>query len=229
LAKKFFIIWLGVLTNLFLISCQNKKDLSSPATISDDYFPLAKGQYAIYDVVETRYDLQGNRDSVYQLKVALEDAWVDLEGGTSFKMYRYKKPSNASKFILDSIQQVKKVNQNQVLVTENNVPFLKLSLPLVEAKTWNGNMFNTFPTEKYTVSNLGKTWGQYPNTVTIIHKKDFNLVYKKYRVEVYGKDVGLVYKESQEVNYSTAAADFGKYVIADGKVYKQTLTGYGKQ
>jgi fructose-1,6-bisphosphatase len=46
---------------------------------------------------------------------------------------------------------------------------------------------------------------------------------------VYGKDVGLVYKESQEVNYSTAAADFGKYVIADGKVYKQTLTGYGKQ
>jgi len=226
--------WLFCLTVLFLFfciqSCHKQKDLSPLSTSSTiDYFPLYKGKYFIYEVIDSRYDLFGRHDSLYQLKVAFQETFQDLEGKTSYKLFRFKKSNNNFEFTLDSIWYTKQPDNSQILIIENNVPYLKLSNPLYESKTWNGNLYNSYPGEKYKVFNLGKSWGNYSNTVSIEQKNESNLTFKNYRIEVYSKDVGLVYKESQAIIYSSNGSDFGKNIIIGGTTLKQTLISYGTE
>lgn len=205
-----------------MVSCQKKKDLSVPQASTIDYYPLQVGSYFIYNIVQSKYDLAGRHDTTYQLKVALQDSWIDLESNTSYKMFRYTRPNTATDFMLDSLWHVKKMNGNNVVVTENNVPYLKLSMPLVKDKTWSGNLYNNYPEQLYKVSSIGGAWGGFSNTATIVQKNVSNLLYRDYSAEIYAENIGLVYKEIQNVKF-----EFGKGTINEGIVYKQTLSSYG--
>jgi len=207
---------------IIIASCNKKKDLSVPQASTIDYYPLQIGSFFVYDVVQSKYDLLGKYDTTYQIKVVLQDSWIDLESNTSYKMFRYKKPQGTNDFVLDSLWHVKKVDSKNVVVTENNVPYLKLSMPLAKDKTWSGNLYNSYPEQLYKVSSIGSAWGRYPNTATIIEKNASNLLFRDYSAEVYAENIGLVYKEIQNVKF-----EFGKGTINEGIVYKQTLSSYG--
>lgn len=206
----------------YLVSCQKKKDLTEPAVSTTDYFPLQLGAYFIYDVAKTDYSLGVKNDTIYQLKVVLKETWVDLESRTSYKVFRYKKPNGGSEFAFDSVWQAVKDEQKRVIVTENNVPFIKVSSPLLKDKTWNGNLFNTYSEQIYKVSSVGNSFGVYANTATILQKNVSNLLQRNYSSEIYAENIGLVYKELQDIKL-----EFGTGRITEGVVYKQRLSSYG--
>lgn len=213
-----------IATVFYLVSCQKKKDLAEPSVSTVDYFPLQLGAYFVYDVSKSDYNLGVKKDTSYQLKVVLKETWVDLESRTSYKVFRYKKPNGGSEFAFDSIWQAVKDEQKRVIVTENNTPFVKLSLPLLKDKTWDGNLFNTYPEQIYKVSSIGNSFGVYSNTATILQKNVSNLLQRNYSSEIYAENIGLVYKELQDVKL-----EFGTGRIAEGVVYKQRLSNYGTE
>jgi hypothetical protein len=217
-----FLRFLLITTVFYLVSCQKKKDLAEPSISTIDYFPLKLGAYFIYDVSKTDYNLAGKKDTSFQLKVVLKETWVDLESRTSYKVFRYKKPNGGLEFAFDSIWHAVKDEQIRAIVTENNVPFVKLSLPLLKDKTWNGNLFNTYPEQIYKVSNIGNSFGVYSNTATILQNNVSNLLQKNYSSEIYAENIGLVYKELQDIKL-----EFGTGRITEGIVYRQRLVSYG--
>ncbi|MBC7388682.1 MAG: hypothetical protein H7329_05700 [Opitutaceae bacterium] len=223
--KLFFIILL-----LFgLNSCRNKKDLTVPAKTEINYFSLKKGDYFLYDVKEKQYSTFSNTDSGYTLKVSYPETFNDAAGETSYKTYRSRKNEGSPDYQIRSVWTTKVKNFNYVIVNENNTPFLKLFYPLEENKIWNGNIYNSQGIENYTLINVGKPWGNFPVTVTVIQKNDTNLLRRDFRIEVYAKDLGLIYKETKAVKYSGNAQDFGKGIIVDGIVFKQSLLEHGNE
>ncbi len=208
---------------LGLFSCRKTKDLTSPTVENVEYYPLKVGNYSIYQVQKSNYGLTGRTDTSFQLKNVFQESWTDLEGDASVKIARYKKGENAISFVLDSIWHAK-TKSSQVIVTENNVPFLKLHMPLSEGKVWNGNLFNSSEAQNYKVSNLATPWGEFANTVTIVQQNVSNRLYREYIAEIYAKDIGLVYRELQNVKL-----EFSTGRITEGTVVKQTLTSYGKE
>jgi len=219
-----FLRFILITTAFYLASCHKKKDLAEPSVSTVDYFPLQLGAYFIYDVSKTDYNLAGKKDTSYQLKVVFQETWVDLESRTSYKVFRYKKPNGGSEFAFDSIWQAVKDEHQRVVVTENNIPFIKLSLPLLKDKTWNGNLYNTYPEQMYKVSSIGNSFGIYSNTATILQKNVSNLLQRNYSSEIYAENIGLVYKELQDIKL-----EFGTGRITEGVVYKQRLSNYGME
>ena len=223
--KIFFII----LFFLGLISCRNKKDLAVPVKSEINYFSLKKGDYYLYDVREKQYLTFSNTDSVYTLKVSYPETFNDAEGETSYKTYRSRKNEGFKDYQIRSVWTTKVKNLSYLIVNENNTPFLKLFYPLDENKTWNGNIYNSLSAENFTLMNVGKPWGNYPVTVTVIQKNDTTLLSRDFRMEVYAKDLGLIYKETKTVKYSANAQDFGKGIIVDGIISKQSLFDHGNE
>ena len=219
-----FLRFIMIATVFYLVSCQKKKDLTEPSVSVIDYYPLKLGSYFIYDVSKTDYNLAGKKDTSYQLKLVFKETWIDLESRTSYKVFRYKKPNGSSEFSFDSIWQAVKDEQKRVIATENNVPFVKLSLPLLKDKTWDGNILNTYPKQIYKVVNIGNSFGTYSNTATIIQDNISNLIQKKYNSEIYAENIGLIYKEIQNLKL-----EFGTGKITEGFVYKQNLSSYGME
>ena len=214
---------------LILISCRNKKDLTVPQKPVFDFFPVKQGDFCVFEVQEKLYSTFTKIDSNYSLKVNYPETFKDAEGGISFKTYRSVKNTGSKVFTIGNVWSTKVKPGDKAIVSENNNTFLKISYPLEESKSWNGNVFNTIGFESYTVKNFGMPWEQYPFTVTIIHKNDTSLLSRDYRLEIYAVNLGLVYKETKIVKYSSNAQDFGKGIIVDGVVYKQKLLEHGKE
>jgi len=223
--KKFLLLFLIV---TLLLSCRNKKDLTVPPSSDlSDFYPLKKGSYYVYRLEEKHYSSGNVFDSSGFLKVSYVQTWTDAQGGISFKAYRYKKFSDTAIYKISAVWSATSKEENKSIVTENNIPFIKLHYPLSEGRKWDGNAFNTLGTETYTAVNVGQSWSNYPSTVTIVQRNDTNLLSRDFRTEVYALNVGLIYKETRTVKYSGSVEDFGKGIIVDGVVIKQKLLEYG--
>lgn len=217
-----------VLTVL-LFSCKKQKDLSVPEVQSGNFYPLVKGNYRLYQVAKTNFKLLGKVDSSFQLKELFSESFTGLDGQIHFKLLRYKKRMNTDSLSLDSVWSAQRMGEDKVLVVENNQAVLKLFLPLFNGRTWNGNLHNDKFPEVFTVSNLNSPWETYPKTVTIVERNDTNLLKRSYRVSIYAENIGLVYRENRELNFSASGDDFGKGIITDGVIVSQKLISHGTE
>jgi hypothetical protein len=54
-----------------------------------------------------------------------------------------------------------------------------------------------------------------------------DLLIKDKRLEIYGKDVGVIYKEVTDLEYCDDVDCFGQQEIKKGIIYKQSILSYG--
>lgn len=224
----------------FAHGCKTGSLDPDPGETGIRYFPLQKGDYIVYDVTKITYPTVGENDtSVYQLKVRTADSFTD-GGETVFKMERYVR-ENAQQPWSETPDSVWTAYRNpyRAVSVENNIPFIKLSFPLTEGRTWDGNAVNNLEDEfgkikdTYKAVGLGNgfTQGQlsFPSTVTVV-QEDFAdpIVKKEMSKEVYGQDVGLVYKEYQFLYYDQNFPP-NSFVIDEGVKYFQKINSYGKE
>jgi hypothetical protein len=214
---------------LIVFSCAKKSDTPEAPQAIEEYYPLATGNYRIYQVATTNYTVFQKHDSVYQLKETVADTFLDAEGQLSYKLIRYKRALPFDTFQLDSVWSAKILDKRKVIVFENNVPFLKLLYPLKGGISWNGNQYNSYSDEPYNVTGFGGSQGSYSSVATIVHRNDTNLLFRDYRVEMFAKDIGLIYKETRTLQFSNSAQDFGHGVITGGIESTQQLVEYGKK
>lgn len=210
--------------------CSKKKDLDVPGSesVMGDFYPLVKGNYRLYEIRKSTFSSAIRLDSVYQLKEVFADTFHDLEGGTSYKILRFRTRSLLDTFALDSVWYVKASSQ-EVVKTENNVPLLKLSYPLGLNKSWNGNKYNADAPEYYKITGTAEVYKSYTDVLEVTQSNDSSLLHRDLRKETYARDLGLVYKLTRTLNFSSSAADFGKGVITNGVIREEELIGYGQK
>jgi len=222
--------YLPILLLFIFFACGKKKDLyvPEPEVIKGNFYPLNKGDYRLYEVRQSTYVSAQRSDSVYRIKEVLADTFMDMQGETSFKILRFRTRPPADTFALDSVWYVK-VSRSEVVKTENNIPFCNLSYPLMLHKAWNGNKFNAYSPEYYKVTTTAESYQSFKNIIEVTQRDDSSLLRRDLRKEMYAQDIGLVYKLTRMLNFSSSGADFGQGVIIGGVIREQKLIGYGQK
>lgn len=225
---------------LFVFGCEH-----SPETFdhSTEYFRLKVGAYFIYDVDETQYNqITGDVQSQYELKVTISDSALNQEGGYSYIFLRQKRKAGDTQW--ENLPTwAARTNNRQAIVTEENVPYVKLIFPMGNGVEWNGNAYNTLggdqscdadaPCDLYVIQNFDSPFSptegtSFEHTATVIQNDNPDLIVKQdVRKEVYALDVGLIYKESTILNFCTQPNCLGKQIVETGVRYKQVIKEYG--
>lgn len=206
-------------------------------TIKDrQFYPLHTGDFRIYQVREKIYSLLNNPviDSVeYQLREVVAGSYLNEENDSSFILKRYWRAADTATWTIDSVWTVRKTSSNVVL-NQGNTPFVKLIFPVDNELTWDGNAMNSRKEEIYKYEHVYEPYESggisFDETTTVI-QSDINLpnFRQDFRFEIYAIDVGLIYKESINLQYCITEDCFGKHIIEQGREYKQELIEYGKE
>ena len=190
--------YLFFIFGLVIIGLACNKEVIEPAnTLSvEDYFPLDSGMYWIYDVQKIEIDAPiGKFDTInFELKMLIKDFDKDIE---MYEFWRYSRADSTMPWINYDIVTVS-VDQLTIQWVENNLRYVKLTNPIAENKIWDGNIYNILSPWNYFYSNFESSFENEYLVVTDVIKVDqrnvSNFLQSEKAWELYGKNVGLVFK-----------------------------------
>lgn len=199
-----------------------------------DYFPLVVGQYVIYNVEAIDYDILGNVDSsYYELKVEVVDSFRNQAGAFSYILHRSTRENDEQPWQFSSAWSSYKTSNIAVLI-EENVPYLKLTFPIENKRQWDGNSLNTNEVDEYEYDGTDQLYVTPDNDSiqqvlrVVQNDNQDTIIQQDKRIEMYAKNIGLVYKEALRYDYCAETSCIGLQQIESGHYYKQELVSYGK-
>jgi hypothetical protein len=215
------------------VGCEEDEAAKQPSDA--EYFPLRKGIYQVYAVHEREYQLLVEiKNSIYQLKTEVVDSFPNQEGGYTYTIHRSTRNTANDLWEFREVWSVR-MNSANVVVSEENTPFVKFVFPAVENRHWDGNALNSMPADEYILTNTGKSYelisGLTVNEYIQIVQEDsgdrFNV---NERQEFYARNIGLVQTEITNIEYCSDEddCDITQQIIDNGTIYVQTLIEYGQ-
>ena len=229
-----------VFFGLLLLGCTSR-DIQ-PMGTGAEYFPLRVGSSWSYDVAETSItQLGGQVTTNYELRVEVIDS-IPTADGITYVFKRTRRADPSLPWITIETWSARK-DAFSVVLQEGNTPYVKLSFPLTNGKTWDGNALNSlggkdkcqngnFTCDTYEATDLFgrfETTGiAFDETVTVMENNDRDPIVKKdVRQSVYAKSIGLVYREVTILEYCTVGGCIGQQIVENGSTLKQTIKSYG--
>ncbi len=191
---------------LWLLSCQREPVADTGPGY--DYAPIETGRYCVYDVSEQQYALNATPvQRAYQIKEIIGTPYTDAAGQTTYRLLRYRRPSPATDWQLDSIWAVQRTN-TELRRTENGQPFVLVLFPVRDRLQWNGNRYNALGEETYELRNVGQPYRvsdtTFDQTLTVLGQNDSTLVSQTRRLTVFARQVGIVYRERVQLQYCSS-------------------------
>lgn len=215
-----------------LMGCQSAD--SDPVSPGYDYFPLETGRYVIYDADERQYSLNtAPIQRLYQLKEVVGASYADVTGRLAYRLLRYRRLAEGQPWQADSVWSARLVD-GEGIRTENGLDFVKLRFPLSDQLRWNANRYNALGGDDYELRNSGQPYRvsdkEFPQTVTVVAQQDSTLLAQDKRLDVYARQVGLIYKERVQLQYcSSTPACIGTYQIDYGIRHVYRLHSFGRE
>ncbi|HLL95469.1 MAG TPA: hypothetical protein VK404_10865 [Spirosoma sp.] len=212
------------------IGCRSAS--TNPVSPGFDFFPLSTGHYVIYNVDERRYSLTAPAvQRTYQVKEVVGAPYADVTGQPAYRLLRYRRLVERQPWQTDSVWSARLVD-GEAIRTENGLDFIKLRFPVSDRLRWDGNQRNSLGQDPYEARNSGKPYRvsdkEFSETVTVVAQQDSTLISQDKRLEVYAKQVGLIYKERVQLQYcSSTPACIGTNQIDYGirQVYRFHSSG----
>ncbi len=216
---------------LLIGACEPSSTLPA-APDATDYFPIQSGHYSIYDVSEQRFSLTTAPVSLtYQVKETIGPAYTDVGGKPAYQLLRYRRTTDAQPWMLDSLWSIRR-SSTEGIRTESGRDVVKVVFPVVENARWNANRLNALGADDYMLRNVGKPFAvsgmSFGETATVVQQTDSTLVAQDERLEVYARTIGLIYKETVQVQFCTATPEcIGKNQVTYGsrQVYRIRTIG----
>jgi hypothetical protein len=203
----FFLLFLLVAFLVF-IAASCKKEKIIPGSASYNYIPVTEGRYVVYDVDSVYHsDNDGNTDdSVYswhfQLKELIGETFMDGQGQPVQIIRRYRRDADSTQWMeVGACTQL--LSSAAMYRTEDNISYHKLAFPINTTIQWNGNDANTLDDEMYVYesvhSSLTMNAMNFDSTLSILEVDEDNFVEKIYGEEIYASQVGLIYRERDDL------------------------------
>lgn len=211
-----------VVLSLIFLSC-NKKDTFKSAAL-DEYLPMQVGKYIRYRLDSLLFVNFGQTDTTiyYEAKDVVDAEITDNLGRPGYRLIRYLRDtfSNNEMDWTPAATFMVIPTRETMEVVENNLRFQKLKLPVKDGFNWKGNSYISayssdpnwdyrfYDDWDYTYEQMDVPFTVFgeqsiPNTITVNQRdeiigipEDPNAYSEKnYSVEVYAKDIGLVFKD----------------------------------
>lgn len=195
-----------------------------------DFFPLEVGAYWQYDVMQVEFDASGPDTSYFELRNTIvernqdsnQDFFILMEETRGSESDPWS-PANTWTMRRDAFTGV---------VVEENIPFIKMTFPVIEGGVWDGNAYNTLGFSEYEYREAPEAAydeliGGAAKILVQISDIPKNLVNQDQRLEVYARGIGLVEKNYIILNFCTS--NCGSEEIDSGTIIEQVLTAYGKE
>lgn len=218
--KKNILIILFFTQSLLWMSCAKQSE-TLPLPALTDFYPLTVGHSLVYRLDSTSLTSFGQALEVhsYHLKDSIADTVLDNQGRLSYRVFRFITDTmELTGWQPLSTYYITPTQNTIEVVDDHNLRFIKLKEPLREGFSWKGNSYidtrsANSPVQymdnwDYVYQNNNQTFnslmGPIDFSVTVFQQDEtsppgpFDPQYyqqRNYSVEVYGKGIGLVYKE----------------------------------
>lgn len=228
-----------LLSGIALVTTRCSKTDDFKTEKLEEYMNLQVGRFILYKLDSLRYTNfnQDLEETKYQAKDVIDAVVSDNQGRPSWRVIRYLRDS-ASTSEADwkpNITYMITVLPKSVEVVEENLRFIKLVQPVREEYSWKGNSYInpelfdasfSIDTWDYTYQNIGSPFvfndgRKVENTITVNQRDDvlgnpanpFSYSIKNFSKEVYGKNIGLIYKEFFHSEYQAFYNTFNCYYV----------------
>ena len=207
---------MGSIFLLFFISCTKNETETYPT--GKAYYPLSIGKTLTYDLDSIIYDpipTGGVKIDTthWQIREIIKDTFKDNAGMTQYRIDRLERKRGAIDWKISKVVTAA-FSETNALRQEDNLRFIKFPLVFNKTTTWNGNIFNDSTKiiiAGETLDMFSKNWmykivsfGEketintqiFPDVLTVLAQTDAKiLTEKRYLLEKYAKDIGLIYRE----------------------------------
>ena len=197
-----------------MASCQTEDLTPGEIDSGKAYYPVEIGKFWIYQVDTTDYKFDGSiQKGTYFRKERISDSLYRQEGSLVYRLEVSKSLSQNGPWTISSIWNLRQDN-DKIIKTEENIPYVKIRFPLKNEATWDGNVFNILQDSNsifpFTVKDMGMTRTYRQEEIAslqILQKLDSNCVNKSAFFEVYFKNIGLGYMRNSFIEYSQEGDD----------------------
>lgn len=211
-----------------------------------DYLPIQVGKYITYRVDSTVFTNFGRNQEIhyYQVKHVIDALVTDNLGRPSYRVFRYINDSTGSSTWTPNGSYFITPVGNTIEIIEDNLRFIKLSIPIHDGFSWKGNTYLAPDpyNSLYSFSNDDdmSDWDYYYDTidspfsysghnytnVTTVEQANESINvpitntagYASITrvVEKYSKNIGLVYRENTMWEYQPNTGGPGGYQVGFG-------------
>ena len=217
------VVLMVVLFSVAFFSC--KKSKTNPnADKTLQYFPLQVGKYVTYNVDTTLWIDTSCLEfhHTYQLRYQVADTFTDEQQNVNYKIFSFvNSAKTGGQWVANDVFYVANT-ANGLVVNKDRVSFIKLTFPVLEGGTFQGNkLIDTRDTDyaylrnwSYAYQNVGNSFTSglesFDNTVTVLERdetigdmvaKPDSFASRTYFKEVYAYNIGLVYSQQTHWTY----------------------------
>lgn len=218
MSKKFLPVLLLLSSfSMFFLACNKESENKYGNDLSRGYYPLQIGKYVVYDVDSTIWDdfRQVKTIHKYQMRYTVADTFLDNANRTSYRIDVYIRTNDSLPWNTHRVINVTPTNTS-LEYTEANLRFIKLIFPVADNMEWKGNAmipagdqdYQYFQNWTYRYSGHEKPFNNgkvlFDNTITVNQVDEKvndpetmpdSYASQTFAKEVYGYDVGMVYRE----------------------------------
>ena len=139
--KQYVIMLICLAGMVSILSC-NKQNESFNTPAIERFNPLVTGKYITYQLDSLVYLAFGTRDTTirYQVKYLTDSLITDNLGRPGYRIIRFIRKTDADTWVPDATF-MSIHSGNQLEFIENNLRYIKLSLPINIGHSWKGNSY----------------------------------------------------------------------------------------
>ena len=223
----------------FLFQNCSKQETLSTASILD-YNPLEIGRSITYRMDSTVFVNFNSTEEIhsYQVMDVVEDSVTDNLNRPTYRIRRYIRDTAGIQPWAANVTFLVTPTRNSLELNDNNLRFIKLHLPFRDDYSWKGNSYiDTYSTNSevtylddwdYIYANTDQPYDlgtQVIDSTVTVNERDevigdptVDTVFSRrdYSVEVYGKGIGLIYKDFLHREFQPATPGKAAYILGYG-------------
>lgn len=215
--KSLHIVLLAFTFTIVLFACKKPDDIPEPPKEEQEYYPLEKGKWVIYDVDSTVWDdtFCIERTYSYQVRHIVADTFTDDAGRPSFRVEAYKRVKIEDEWVPQTVFYATNTGVTLEIV-QDQLRFIKMVFPISEGEEWEGNSYiltrdpdySFYADWMYEYQKVGEGFNTgskvFEKTITVEQRNeaisDPELFTEEFASrtssrEIYASGVGMIYRE----------------------------------